>query len=253
MVYDLQKAGLWKRISAWMFDGILLLMLTAGAAWLLSGVLGYDAHSQALDDAYARYESNFGVSFSMDEETYNALSPQEQQQYTAAYEALIADEDAMYEYNLVVNLTLVILTLGILLAMLLLEFLVPVLLGDGQTLGKKIFGLCLVRTDGVRVTRLQLLLRTLLGKFTLETMIPVYILVLFFWGTLNLWGTVILLGLLLAQILCLGLSKTNAALHDLLAGTAVVDRESQMIFATAQERLAYVKRVAAERAAKEPY
>lgn len=253
MVYDLQKAGMWKRISAWMFDGILLLVLTAGMAWLLSSLTGYDGHSRALDDAYAKYENQYGISFSMDEETYNSLSIQEQQQYTAAYEALISDEDAMREYNLVLNLTVVILTLGILLSMLVLEFAVPLALGDGQTLGKKIFGLCLVRTDGVRITGIQLLLRTLLGKFTLETMIPVYILVLFLWGNLNLTGTVILLGLCLAQVLCLGLSKTNAALHDLLAGTAVADRESQMIFPTAQERLAYVKRVAAERAAKEPY
>lgn len=253
MVYDLQKGNIWKRISAWLFDSILVCILAVGIACVLSAMLNYDSYSTAVENAYIQYETQYGTSFSVSEADFASMTPAQQEAYTNAYNALIADDQAMYDYNMMLNLTLLITTASILIAIAVLEFALPLVFGNGQTLGKKIFGLCLVRTDGVRVTRLQLLLRTLLGKFTLETMIPVYILVLFFWGTLNLWGTVILLGLLLAQILCLGLSKTNAALHDLLAGTAVVDRESQMIFATAQERLAYVKRVAAERAAKEPY
>ena len=42
MVYDLQKAGLWKRIAAWMFDGILTGILAVGFGFVLSLVLGYN-------------------------------------------------------------------------------------------------------------------------------------------------------------------------------------------------------------------
>ena len=42
MIYDLQKASMWKRISAAMFDGILLGIAAVLFAWLLSLALGFD-------------------------------------------------------------------------------------------------------------------------------------------------------------------------------------------------------------------
>ena len=253
MVYDLQKAGLWKRISAWLFDGILLTILAVGFAWGLSSLLGYQQYNTAVDQAYAKYEARYDVSFSISEEAYHAMPEDYQQRYTDAYNALIADSDAMYQYNMMLNLTLVILTLGILLAMVVLEFLVPLALGDGQTLGKRIFGLCLVRTDGVKVNTMQLFARTILGKFAIETMIPVYMVTLFFLGNLGLEGTLAVLLLGLAQILILIFSRTNALIHDLLAGTAVADRSSQMIFPSTEALIECKKKIAAEQAARQAY
>lgn len=43
MHMELQRANMWKRISAWLFDAILLGMLSVGCAFLLSVILGYDA------------------------------------------------------------------------------------------------------------------------------------------------------------------------------------------------------------------
>lgn len=57
MVYDLQKASLWKRIAAWMFDGILTCILAVGFGVLLSVLLGYDGYSEQVDAAYAQYPS----------------------------------------------------------------------------------------------------------------------------------------------------------------------------------------------------
>ena len=54
MIYDLQKAGMWKRISAFLFDNILLLVAIVGIAALLSTMLGYDKHSDALNAAYEK-------------------------------------------------------------------------------------------------------------------------------------------------------------------------------------------------------
>ena len=148
---------------------------------------------------------------------------------------------------------MVIISLSILISIMLWDFVIPLWLGNGQTLGKKIFSLGLVRPDGVMVNTMQLFVRTLLGKFTIETMIPVYILLMLFWGTLDLTGTVMLLILLVAQALCMILTNTNAAIHDLLAGTAVVDISSQTIFRSTEDLIAHQKRVAAERAARQTY
>lgn len=253
MVSDLQKAGIWKRFAAWMFDFILAGMLAVGLGFLLSSALGYNGYSEALDRTYAQYESEYGITFEITQSDYQAMSEAQRQNYDAAYRALTADQDAIYLYNMILHLTLLITTLGILLAILIWEFFVPLLLGNGQTLGKKIFSLCLMRTDGVKVNNLQLFTRAILGKFTIETMIPVYILLMIFLNSMGLAGTLILLGLLIAQAVSLAVTHTNAALHDLLAGTVVVDSASQTIFPTAEARLEYQKKVAAERAARQTY
>ena len=253
MGQDLQKAGMWKRIAAWMFDGILTGILAVGLGLLLSALLGYDGHSRNLDMAYAKYEAEYGITFDISQEEYTALAEDTRQRYDAAYEALIRDEEAMYAYNMMLSLSLVITSFGILLAYLLWEFLLPLWLGNGQTLGKKIFGLCLIRADGVQVNTMQLFTRMLLGKYTVETMIPVSVLLMLFWGTIDLTGTLILLALLAAQLVCLAVTRTNSALHDLLAGTVVADMSSQMIFRTTEDLIAYQKQAAAERAARQAY
>ena len=175
------------------------------------------------------------------------MTDAQRQSYDAAYQALTADEEVMYASNMVLNLTLIVTTVGVLLAFLLWEFLIPLLLGNGQTLGKKIFGLGLIRSDGVQINTLQLFTRTVLGKFTVETMIPVYILLMIFWGTMGLAGTVILLVLLAVQILSLAMTRTHSAIHDLMAGTVVVDIASQMIFHSTDELIAFQKQLHAER------
>ena len=253
MVYDLQKASMWKRIAAWMFDGILTATLAVGFGLLLSVLLGYDAHNEKMETSMAAYESQYGVVFDISQEEFLAMTDAQRQNYDDAYATLIADGEFVYAYNMSLNLTMVITTVSILLAMVIWEFAVALYFGNGQTLGKKIFGLGLVRTDGVRVNNLQLFTRVLLGKFTIGTMLPVYLVILLLFGSIGLLGTVLLMGIGLAQLLCVILSRTNAFIHDLMAGTAVVDISSQMIFRTTEDLLAYKKQVAAEQAARQAY
>lgn len=253
MATDLQKASFWKRTAAWMFDSILLCVLAVGFGVLISLSLGYDAHSATLENAYDKYESQYGVVFEISQEEYLALSDQKRADYDAAYAALLADEEAMYAYNMMLNQTLVILTVGILLATAVIEWLVPLWLDNGQTLGKKIFGLALIRNDGVKLNNLQLFTRSILGKYTVETMIPVLIILMIYWGTMGVMGTLVLGVLSCVQLACLLFTRTNSAIHDLMAGTVVVDYASQTIFRTTEELIEYQKKLAAERAARSPY
>lgn len=253
MGVELQKASMWKRISAWLLDIILLSVIVVGIGALLSLATGYDGHTQDLEDAYARYETQYAVTFDISAEAFAAMTPEEQQNYNAAYDALIADEDVLYVYNLVLNLTLVITTLAILLGYLIMEFVLPLILGNGQTVGKKIFAIGLVRNDGVKMNTMQLFVRTVLGKFTIETMIPVYILIMLYFNMAGLGGTLFLGALLLAQIILLAVTRNRTPIHDLLAGTAAVDISSQQIFRSTEELIAYTKRLHAERAARKPY
>ena len=66
MIYDLQKASIIKRLSAYILDMILLLVLTTGIAFVLSGVLNFNHWNQTVTDGYDRYETQFGVSLEKD-------------------------------------------------------------------------------------------------------------------------------------------------------------------------------------------
>lgn len=253
MATDLQKASIWKRISAWLFDGILFGILAVAVGVMLSWALGYDSYAQQLEQGYAKYESEYGVTFEISQAEFEAMTEAERANYNTAYEALIADTDAMYAYNMMMNLTLVVLSLAILIAVAVIEWLIPMKLGNGQTPGKKIFGLCLMRTDGVMLNNMQLFTRSLLGKYTVETMIPVLIILMIYWGTMGVMGTLILAALLLTQLGCVLFTRTNSAIHDLMAGTVVVDYGSQTIFKTTEDLIAYQKKVAADRAARATY
>ena len=95
MGYDLQKASVYKRAAAWLFDAILISILAVGIAFLLSALLGFDGYSDTVSAAYAKYEEAYAISFSMDEAAYAAMTADEQQRYADAYAALLADDEAM--------------------------------------------------------------------------------------------------------------------------------------------------------------
>ena len=253
MIQDLQKASFWKRVSAFMFDTIILVILAVGFGALLSGVLHFDEHNERIQAAYVQYETEYGISFELTQEDYETMSQEERQRFDQAYEALIADQEAMYAYNMTIHLTLLITTISILIAVVLLEFVGPMFLGNGQTLGKKIFGIGVMRVDGVRLTTVQLFIRTMLGKFTLEIMIPVLLVLMLFFNIIGIVGLFVLGGILLLQIILLGVSKTNSVIHDHLAGTVVIDMASQKIFNSTDEMIEYKKKIAAEKAARQAY
>lgn len=253
MQAEIQTASFWRRAAAWFLDLILLAVITAGVMYLMSILVNYDKYSDIVNDTYVRYEEEYGVDFDLTPEAYEALSEAARKAWDDAYAALIADEEALQAYNLTVNLIMLMTTVGVLVSMLILHLLVPLLLKNGRTLGKKVMGLGVIRYDGVKMSTLQLFIRTILGRFTIETMIPVYIVLMMLWGTIGIIGPGILLLLLIIQLVCLFAGRNNAAIHDRLAGTVVVDMLCQRVFESTEELVAYTQREHAERAARQDY
>ena len=253
MIFDLQKASMSKRISAFLFDIILLGALIVGIAFLLSGMLNYDRYQNTLNSAYADYETRYGVTFEQTGDGFMQMSPAEQENYNQAYTALTNDKEAMAAYNMVVNLTLVITSLSILFGYLILEFAVPLCFKNGQTLGKKIFGIGVMHKSGIQITPMLLFFRTVLGKYTLETMVPVLILMMIFFNVIGRLGTIILGLFLLLQIIIVIATPGRCLLHDLLAQTVAVDISSQKIFKDGAELLAYKQKMHAEEVQRQSY
>ncbi len=252
-MYDLQRANMWKRISALLFDLIILLIVVVGAALLLSWVLGYDAQTVKLEEIKERYEEQYAVDFDIGSAEYGGLTDGEKEVFDTAYAAFSEDAEAGRLWGLLINLTLLIVIFSILLGYLLLEFAVPLLLGNGQTLGKKIFGIGVMREDGVRITPTLLLIRTVLGKYTVETMIPVLIVLMFLFNVIGLLGTIFLLALLIIQIVMITTTRGRTPIHDMLSHTVTVDLASQKIFDSPEALLAYKEKIHAARAQNADY
>ena len=67
-------------------------------------------------------------------------------------------------------------------------------------------------------------------------MTPILVVFLTVFAGLGYMGLVALAGLALLQILLMAFTKTNSAIHDVLARTVVVDLASQMIFDDEQHK-----------------
>ena len=257
MIYDLQKASVLKRISAWLLDAILLVILAVGVASGVSATVDYDGHMDKFESYIVHYEQTYNIDPDMTEEKFNAMTKEEQEAYGAACdaadEALRSDVEAMRTYTLLTNLSMVIITVSIFLSILVLEFGVPMLMKNGQTLGKKIFSIAVMRTSGVKVNGVCIFIRAVLGKYAVETMIPVFMVMMLLFGMIGTTGLVVILVLLLIQLFLLITTHTNSLIHDKLADTVTVDMASQMIFDTEEDLLEYKKQIAAEQAAKDPY
>lgn len=272
MMNDLQKGSLTKRLSAWLLDVILLSVVAVGFIWMISSLIGYDAQSQKLEDYYTQYETEYQISFDYVTVGYNALTDEEKEAYDAmteqeraafdeayrktcdeAYEAMMRNDDMIRTYNLVVQMTILMICIGIFLGMLTLEFVVPLLLGNGQTVGKKVFSLAVMRSDSVRIGGVSLFIRGILGKYAIETMIPVLVVTMWLLGILGFTGTIVLAVLLVVQVCILIATPTNSLIHDKLADTVVVDMTSQRIFETREACLEYQNQMAAEKTEQRSY
>ncbi len=253
MVYDLQRASMWKRISAWFLDTILLVIMVTGFMWIISAVDNYDKYEANYNRYLKDYQEKYDTNFSYTREEYNALPEADRARYEEAYKAFAEDKDVLYAYNMVVNLTLVNTTLSILLAFAVLEFLVPLILKNGQTIGKRVFTLGVIRTDGIRLTPLQLVVRTFLGKFTIETMIPVLLIIMIFFNTIGFTGIIVIFAIFAFNCGLMIATRTNSCIHDVFAVTVVVDLPSQMIFDTPEDLMRYKEEYAAEKAARSQY
>lgn len=261
MRFDIQKADLWKRLSAGLFDFILIGILCVGIMWGMSWALQYDKYKDGMDACYEKYETiyeeKYGIDFDISSEDYDKLSEEKKQLLDQALKEANAelqkDGEAAYFYTMTLNLSLIIIISGILLSHAVMELVIPCLIGNGQTIGKKVFGIGLIRSDGVKVSFFQMFVRTILGKCTIETLIPAMLIFTILFNQGSVFDIILLIGLPIVQIVVYFVSKDKTLIHDMMAQTVAVDISSQRIFNSAEELLEYKKKIQAEIAEKADY
>ena len=216
----LQKAPFFKRLLALMLDWIFIVILTFTCVIPISLLLKVNEYSEKFDQYYSEYEKKYGVDFDLTEEQFNAMTEEELKLYEEAYNALTSDEEANKVHDALFKRMLGSIELAILAGYLVMDVLFPLMLKNGQTLGKRILNLALVHNDGEPTNILTILHRTVIGKFVIETSIPALAVISLFMGSLNLLGLFFAAVILIVDIILL--IKKNQVLHDILANTVVV-------------------------------
>ncbi|MDE6059292.1 MAG: RDD family protein [Clostridia bacterium] len=265
-MFELRKIGIVKRASAQLLDLILLAVLATGFMFLISLMCNYRSEEQTSMQNYTVWEefrktyvgdvaAYYGYTYEEDGDIYvikkdgeespldelmNQLceSKGEDSEMKEAYDAYmslpsVAEVNAQYKY--VLSLLFMMISIGILLSYIILEFVLPIIFKNGQTVGKKVFGICLVRPNCVKITTLSLFARTLLGKYAIETMFPVMLVFMFLFGGLGVLAIVLFAALELLNIILFFALKNRTPIHDLLAGTVAADMKLQMIFESEEE------------------
>ena len=254
MIYDLQKASLLKRFSAFLLDFILLCVLTSGFAFLLAWITRIDSYTATIQAYYEQYEEKYGVDFEISAEDYANLSQEEKDLYQEAYSAIFLENpEAARAYKMSVALPILITTISIFLSYVVFEFIVPLFLKNGQTVGKKVFGLGVVFNNSVRLTNFALFVRGVLGKYTIETMFPVALIMLVIYQQMGILALILVAALFLLQLVLLIATKNKTFIHDILANTVVVDIQSQMIFDSTQALISYKEELSKQESEKKEY
>lgn len=258
MIYDLQKGSLLKRASAFLLDVILLVILITGFAFAFSAIFRYNYYSDIYDAGLERYSEQYGIDFTdiLDE---SSLTEEQKAVYYEVLDAMNNDEEMVHAFGMMIQIIVAEISLAIVFSYLILEFILPMILKNGQTVGKKIFGLGVMRTNGVRIRGVSLFIRTFLGKCIIETMLPVLIIVMVFFSSWNimpsigLFGPIVILCLFVAQVILIFATKKHMMIHDLLSDCVVIDLGSQMIFESEKAKIEYIAKKDAEEAARSPY
>ena len=227
---ELKKAPTIRRISAGIVDLILIIVVMVAVILVIKPYCSLDTKEAELEAVYDEYCDEYGIDPELTQEEYDKMTKEEQDAYNAAVqranEALNNDKYVIELFYAINKLYLFIALAGISIASLIVELVVPLVLGNGQTIGKKIFKLGVRNKHGYKASIVQLLARSLLGKI-LPAMGIVVLLYLFL---VAIWSDAVLalLGIAVLEILVYMLTKRNALIHDVITSTACVDmRESR--------------------------
>lgn len=264
MNFTIQRAGIWKRISAFLFDAVILFTVAIGIAAILSAIIGYDKTAEAYEkrereladiiEAKGEYKE-LGITFDEPRESYK-------DEKLTAYDKAVKELEALRQndgtlagsFAFLYYKAKVIVGLAFLIAFLLLEFAVPLFFKNGRTFGKKIFGIGVVHSNGVKVRGITMFARSILMKFAVETMIPMSILIdFYFMVETGLIMVLLAFAILSTHIIIPIVTKTNSALHDGFTSTVVIDYATQMIFESEADLVEYQKKRAAKIAAEREY
>ena len=258
-VYEINHASILRRFATLLIDSILLVVLITGLFALMSIIFDYDAKYAQVEEKYV--EHGVYIPSSSTESGYTPCSyydengvADETSACWLAWEDFYQDEEAVAMRAKCDNLIIVMLSSSALIALLISEFAVPLLFKNGQTLGMKIMHTGVIGNDRIKIRGWQLFARVIIGRYVVETMIPIYSVVYMMINPSGgMLGLLVIVGLLIAEVVFLGFTKNHQVVHDLVSATVVIDMDSQFIAKNREELEAHINETVEQQEVTPPF
>lgn len=229
-IFDPQKASSLKRIAAYIVDAILFITIFTGVLLLTSYIVGYQHNYKLLEAKYIEH----GV-YVIKNGTYSFCDTSKEV-CVNAWKNFNLDKEACFYYDHSIELITLMITVSTFLSFLILEFLVPMIFKNGQTIGMKCFRIGLIDNKGIKVKPIQIFIRFLFGKFLVSTMLPIYGLI-FMYFNLNggFYGFVLAVGILIVDLVMTIFSKTKSGISNSISSVYAVDMDETYFFNSVEE------------------
>jgi uncharacterized RDD family membrane protein YckC len=223
-LFSIQNAGIFQRLIAFLVDAILVFFLhfTFSLA-VISPVSNQFGYQQLVTDYNAQLVEFHLGEYSLEDGSFIMYNMDEIDE--ADLQAFYDDPEAKEISTRKFIFDFVQVSVGLLLAELVVLMLMPLLLKNGQTLGKKLMRLGLVDNQGLKVKPINVVMRFLIGWFVFETALS---LIMTMFVGLPLF-------ILISALMAL-LTRNKRALHDIIGSTIVVNLDKMILFETTEER-----------------
>lgn len=221
-------ASLKKRMAVAALDLVLALLLTALLACAFGALFGYARTVAQIDRVTTDFEIANRINLSITEEVYQSLPEAERTRYDLMIDALRHDPAMIDAYTDLVGATVGIAALSFLVAYLALEILIPLCNKHRATVGGLLLGMTLAQADLSPVRTSTLLGRVLIGKYLMETLLPVIVLIITALEVIpGLAGILILLVFAAVQIWAVAATAQHVPVHGLISGTVTANAAKQ--------------------------
>ena len=237
-MYGIYNAKLFNRIAAFLVDCIIILVVfvavdLVATQKIANKVWGYDN----LMDQYEQYQIDYGIAyFDTDGNlVYNNVD-------SSVTEAFQNDQAVQKVASQISWISVMVISINLFVGELIAFLILPLIFKNGKTVGKLLMHMGLATNQGVRIKFWQLLARFLIGIFAVETVLSLEF--------IYLLGIPVPIPLVGSAIVMFA-TKRHQALHDLIAGTQVVDTDKTIILDSLSEREAHAAEYAQEKAQEE--
>lgn len=227
---EINKAPMWKRFSAFLIDGIIAISIFLGVTLLINKITNVDYYKET----YLTYREHF---YEENKDLIdNASTTEDYNKINNLYGIYYLDNPEMKEsYLNELRYTLLSWSVGSVVAVTLVEFVAPIIMKNGQSVGKKIFKIGVIKKNGVRFNNVNLLIRGILGKLTVETLIPVILIYSFIYTSNVLLSALTIFLIIIGELILLFATKNKTFFHDLIGSSVVIDLSNQKIYESIKE------------------
>lgn len=225
------KASMNKRAGAYFIDIILYLVLVTGVLYIMSFIVGYHENFDLLEQKYIEH----GV-YVLKNGVYE-LCLESDPECLAASNRFYEDPKAVYYLTRATELSVLMITLSTFVTSLIYEFIVPLFLKNGQTIGMKIMRVGLIDNEGVKVTPIQIFIRFLFGKYIICMLIPIYgFIYMGFNVGGGLLGLIVLVSVPIINLIMTYGTQTKSGIANSIAKVYAIDLDDTYIFKNKEER-----------------